>query len=226
MDKSQYYPPNTEHSAEIYQQIEQSTIKSSPERIQAPFQFTKDIETLIDSIRETAEAIEQKKGNEVRFRHIPITFIRPARPHAEIFKEQLDNERSLTTELFAEKNKYSVWYGGKAHTPQATPNLASWFIEERVPGKPGAGRITRIQTHPNYIQMFNHEGQLMPMTISDLEVFVPLVRHYVDTVLPAYPFDKDRAELLLEDIDMPDNIAMLLPPEHVEGRKSDYDRTA
>jgi len=221
MDKSQYQPPRTEHSAELYKSVENSPVKSSPEIIRGPFQFTKDIETLVDSIRNTAEAIEQKNGRNVGMKYLPITFVRPARSHAEIFKEQLDKERALTSDLFAEKNKYSFWYGGMAHTPQATPNIASWFVEELA-----SGRITRIQTHPDYIQMFNHEGRLVPMALSDLEIFVPLIRHYVQTILPAYPFDNDRAEVILDGIDIPEHIEMLLPPEHGNAQKSDYAQAA
>lgn len=221
MDNSQYHPPHTEHSAELYKQAEQSVINASPERIRSPFQFTKDIETLVDSIRNTEEAIEQKNGRVIGGKYVPITFVRPARSHADIFKAQLDKERSLTTDLFAEKNKYSFWYGGTAHAPQATPDIASWFIEEL-----STGRITRIQTHPDCIQMFNHDGKLVPMVLSDLEIFVPLIQHYVKTILPAYPFDYNRAEVILDGIDIPENIEMLLPPQSNNIQKTDYTQAA
>lgn len=219
MDKNQYQPPQSEHSAGIYKQVEQSPFKGSPERLGSPFQFVKDVEALVDSVHGTGEELEQKKGREVHLKYTPITFVRPARPHHEILNEQLNMDRSRTTDLFAEKGKFCVWYGGSAHSPRDNQKFGSWFIEEVVAGKPGAGRIIRIQTHPDYIQMFNHEGQPMNMTISDLEIFVSIVRNYVPAILPSYPFDQAWVDVVLEDIDMPENIGMLLSPQRTDDSK-------
>jgi len=223
MDKSQYQPPRTEYSAELYEQIEKSAVQHTPERYQqAPFQFVKDIEALVDSFRETAEGIEQRKGRETKMKFLPLTFVLPARKHEEIRRELIDTERRIGGQLFAEKNKYYFWYGEKGESAIRTEGVADWYIEEIVPGKPGGGVITHIETHPQYIKKFNHNGQLVPVTLSDLEVFIPAAYHYVYAIMDAYPFDRDRAELILEEMDMPNDVSALLPPVHGENRKSDH----
>jgi len=220
MDKSQYHPPHTVYSEELYSHIEKSAVQQTPERLHAPFQFVKDIEELVDSFRETAEAIEQKDGREVKLKYVPITFWRPARPHEEILKEQKDTERLLSIPLFRDKGRYCVHYGGKVNTPYATPDVGHWYIEEIIDGTLGTGSVTHIETHPQHIKKFNHDGQRVPVTISDLEVFAPLVYHYVHAVIEAYPFDRDRAEVILEDLEIPDDVSMLLPPEHHDPQSS------
>ena len=222
MDKSQYQPPRTEYSAELYEQIEKSAVKSSPERIQAPFQFVKDIEALVDSFRDTAEAIEQSKGREVKVKYLPVSFIRPARKREDIRKELIDVERSIGSNLFAEKGKYYFWYGEKGASAIRTPDVADWYIEEIVPSNPGSGVVTHIETHPHHIKKFNHNGQRVPVTLSDLEVFIPAAYHYVHAIMDAYPFERDRADVILDGLEIPNDVAALLPPEHVESQKNDY----
>lgn len=216
-DKSQYQPPRTVYNEELYSQIEQSAIRNNPEKLPEPFQFSKDLEDILDSCRETAEALEQRNGREVKFKYIPVTFVRAARPHEEIFKEQLNDERLLSVDYFRDKGRYCVHYGGKIKTPYSTPNAGHWYIEEMVNGRPGTGPVTHIITHNDRIEMYNHDGQRVPLKISDLEVFVPLVFHYTEEAMDKlYLFDRDRAEVVLDGIEFPENVAMLLPPEHRE----------
>src|SRR5690606_1067514 len=138
-------------------------------------------------------------------------------------RSQLDAERALTPVLFAEKGRYCVHYGAKVNSPAATPGVGHWFIEEMVHGVPGTGPVTHIETHHQYVIKFNDAGQPEQMRISDIEVFSKLAYHYVSTVLEVYPFDRDRAEVILDGIDVPDNITALLPPEHhIYGDQSNY----
>ncbi len=226
MDNSQYHPPRTEHSAGIYGNIEKRVFEDSPERLKPPFQFVKDIEKLIDSFRDTAEAIEQANGREVKVRYLPVSLIRPARKREVIRRHLIDVERTLGGQLFAEKNKYYFWYGEKGESAISTPGVADWYIEEITPENPGSGEVTHIETHANYIKKFNHVGQRVPITLSDLEVFVPAAYHYVHTIMDAYPFEKDRADVLLDGLELPRDVSALLPPQHDEYRKSDYYRAA
>jgi hypothetical protein len=222
IDKSQYRPPQTEYSADIYKQIESATAPKTPEKIQAPFQFVKDIEVLVDSFRDTGEAIEQAKGREVKVIGLPIVINRPARKSEVIRKDFIDKERVIGGNLFAEKDKYYFWYGGKDKSAKAEPDTAGWYMEEIAPQKSTSNVVTHIETHPHHIKKFNHDGQRVPMTISDLEVFIPATYNYVREIMDIYPFDKDRAELLLDELEIPDDISALLPPEHVDGQKTDY----
>lgn len=226
MDKSQYQPPQTIHSAELYQPVEKEAAPLSPERLRAPFEFIKDIEVLIHSFRDTAEEIEQRNGREVSLRFLPITFVRPPRKSEVIRKGLIDTERTIGGNLFAEKGKYHFWLGDKRHTAYASQGLGDWYIEEISPENPGTGMVTHIETHAGYINKFNHAGQLVPMTLSDLEVFVPAVYYYAHAVMDAYPFEKDRAEVILEGLNVPDDISALLPPAHVAGSQTDSMRAA
>lgn len=226
MDKSQYQPPRTEYSDELYRQIEQSAIHSTPERLPvAPFQMVKDIEALVDSFRDTAEAIEQAKGREVKVKYLPISFIRPGRKHDDIRKDLVDKERSIGGQLFAEKNKYYFWYGEKGSSAIRTDDVADWYIQEINPNNNGEG-ITHIETHPHYIKKFNHAGQRVPVSLSDLEIFIPAVYHYVHAIMDIYPFERDRAEVILDDLQVPNNIPALLPPTQSLEYKSEYNRAA
>jgi len=223
MDKSQYQPPRTEYSAELYKQLEQRPVQSTPERMPtAPFQMVKDIEALVDSFRDTAEAIEQAKGREVSIKYLPISFIRPARKHEEIRKDLIDREREIGGRLFAEKNKYYFWYGDKGNSPIRTEGVADWYIQEITPGNAGEGVITHIETHPNYIKKFNHAGQRVPISLSDLEIFIPAVYHYVHAIMDIYPFERDRAEVLLDGIELPNDVSALLPPTPAAKYKDEY----
>lgn len=222
MDKSQYHPPLTEYSAELYEQIEKSTVKDTPERLRAPFQFVKDIETLVDSFRDTAEAIEQTHGREVKVKYLPVSFVRPPRKREDIRRQLIDTERAIGGQLFAEKNKYYFWYGEKGESAIKTKDVADWYIEEIVPENPGSGVVTHIETHPQYIKKFNHAGHRVPVTLSDLEVFIPAAYHYVHAIMDVYPFEKDRAEVILDGLELPDHVSALLPPEYRSANKTDY----
>lgn len=223
MDNSQYQLP-PEYTAELYEEIEQRVVQSAPEhQPQAPFQFVKDIETLVESFRETAEGIEQRNGREVKMKMLPISFVRPARKHDEIRKDLIEIERRLGGTLFAESGKYRFWLGDKGNSAIKTEDIADWYIEEVTAGPTGIGAVTHIETHPQYIKKFNHEGHLVPMTISDLEVFIPAVYHYVYAIMDAYPFERGRAEVILEDMTIPNDVSALLPPiQTAEGLRNNY----
>ena len=218
MDKSQYHPPYTEYSAELYEQIEKSAVQSTPERNQpAPFHFVKEMEALVDSFRDTAEAIEQKDGREVKVRFIPVSFSLAPRSHSKIREALMEQEKLVGRNLFADKERYYFWKGQKGTSIHGTSEVDDWYLEETAPGMPsGTGVLTHIETHPNDIRKFNHQGQPVPLTLSDLEVFVPLTYHYVRGILemPEYQFDKERAEVILDDMDVPsrEDILSLLPP--------------
>lgn len=215
MDKSQYQTPQTVYNTEAYSIIEQSAVQNTPEKIHAPFQFVKDLEDILDSCHETAEALEQKNGREIKFKYVPVTFIRAARSHEEILEEQLNAERIVSMDLFRDKGRFCAHYGGKIQTQYSTPEVGHWYIEEMVNGKPGTGPVTHIETHKDHVKKFDHQGRRVPMTISDIEVFAPLTYHYTSEVMDQlYPFDRDRADIILDGVDFPDNVAMLLPPEH------------
>lgn len=220
MDKSQYQPPRTEYSAELYKQIEQSTIQHTPERQKrGPFQSIKDAEAIIDSCRDTAEALEQRNGREVRSKFLPLSFVRPARKHHEIHEALIEAERKVGGQVFEKKNAYYFWYRGADHSPTRTDGEGHWYIEEIA-----SGAITHLETRPDSIAILNHDGQPVPVTISDLEIFIPAVYHYVYAIMDIYPFDKDRAEVLLEGMKFPDlnDIATLLPPSHNEGPQNSH----
>ena len=131
MDNSQYHPPRTEHSAGIYGNIEKRVFEDSPERLKPPFQFVKDIEKLIDSFRDTAEAIEQANGREVKVRYLPVSLIRPARKREVIRRHLIDVERTLGGQLFAEKNilmprtAFKTPIGATKKTPKFLENAAT-----------------------------------------------------------------------------------------------------
>ncbi|MGV9001557.1 MAG: hypothetical protein ACOH18_01205 [Candidatus Saccharimonadaceae bacterium] len=231
MDNSQYHPPQTEHSTELYKQVEQHTIKSSPERLRSPFQIFTDVQNLVQSFRETAIALEESKGRVVKFWNLPISFVRPPRSRAKIMTELINNESIVGGQLFAEKNKYKFWYGDKGQSAISTPDVGDWYIEEINAEGSGVGVITHIETHPNhanpinYVKKFNHDGQWVPVTLSDLEIFVPAVYHYAHAILDgveAYSFDRDRKDVILDGLEIPDDISALLPPEHSDVSKSDY----
>lgn len=220
MDKSQYQPPRTAYSAELYKQMEQSAIQHTPERLkQGPFQSIKNIEAFIISCRDTAEAIEQRNGRVVELKFLPISFVRPARKHHEIHKELIEAERRIGGDVFAEKGKYHFWFGGGSHSSAQTQGVGHWYIEEIA-----SGAITHLETSADSIAILNHSGQPVPVTLSDLEIFIPAACHYVYAVMDKYPFDKDRAEVLLENMDFPDlnDIATLLPPAHNDGSQKDF----
>ena len=223
MDNTQYQLP-PEYTAELYEEIEQSILQSTPEhQPQAPFQFVKDIETLVESFRETAEGIEQRNGREVKMKLLPVSFVRPARKHEEIRKDLIETERRLGGTLFAESGKYHFWLGDKGSAANRNEDVADWYIEEIIPGPSGVGVVTHIETHPQYIKKFDHNGHLAPMTISDLEVFIPAVYHYVYAIIDAYPFERDRAEVILEDMNIPNDVSALLPPiQTAEGLRNNY----
>jgi len=224
MDKSQYHPPVTEHSAEIYNQVEKSAT-NNPEQLRAPFQFVKNIETLVDSFRDTAEEIERTHGREITFKLLPISFVRPARKREDIRRELVDAERVIGGQLFAEKNKYYFWYGEKGDSAIRTKDVADWYIEEINPGQPGSS-ITHIETHPQYIKKFNHYGQRVPVTLSDLEIFIPAVYYYIHAIMDVYPFEKDRADVILDGLELPEDVSVLLPPEYRNTSKTNYDLAA
>jgi|GEM_PF-2000781 len=226
MDKSQYHFPKTEHSAELYTTSSERALQSSPERAPAPFQGIKDIEALIDSFRDTAEAIEYTKGREVKLKYMPISFVRPARSHQEIRRHLIDTERVIGGQLFAQKNTYYFWYGEKNETVPREPGVADWYIEEITPGSSNPNIVTHLETHPQYVKKFNHAGQPVPVTLSDLEIFIPATYHYVRAIMEAYPFEKDRAEVLLDSLDDPRDILALLMPTQDEPPHSGYDQAA
>lgn len=208
MDKSQYLPPRTEFSADIYAQIEQSAFNSTPEKIKAPFQGVDDAEKLIDSFHETYIALEQANGHEVKLKYIPVSFSLPARSRAKILKELIDAEGDIGGELYAEKNRFRFWYGGKSKLAN-NASFGNWYLEDKT-----AGAVTHIETNPHHINKFNHNGQRVEVTLSDLEIFIPAVYHYVRSILKLYPFEAERADVILDGLDLPENIEALLPPQH------------
>lgn len=221
MDNTQFQLP-PEYTAELPKEIEQRVLQSTPGQPQAPFQFVKDIEVLVESFRETAEGIEQRNGREVKMKALPVTLVRPARKHDEIRRDLIEIERRLGGTLFAEAGKYHFWLGDKSASIAKAEDIADWYIEEVTPGHSG-GVVTHIETHPQYIKKFDHKGRLVPMTISDLEVFIPAVYHYVYAIIDAYPFEKDRAEVILEDMSIPNDVSALLPPiQTAEGLRNSY----
>lgn len=220
----QFQPPRTEYSQELYAALEHSAAPKTPEKLRAPFQMVKDVEKLVDSFRETAEALEQRDGREMKIKYVPVTIIGSPRTHDEIAKSQKNIERRMTMDLFAEKGKHCVHYDGKVSTPYATPDIGHWYIESNLKdGTPGTGEVTHIETHPQYINIFNHDGQRVPARLSHLAAFIPLAYHYARTVIDAYPFERDRAEVILDGLDIPEDISALLPPEHHgPSSQSDY----
>lgn len=208
MDNSQYLPPRTEYSAELYEQIEQSIANSSPEKIRAPFQGVDDAENLIDSFHETSIELEQANGHEVKLKYIPVSFSMPARSRSKILNELINAEGDLGGELYAEKNRFRFWYGGKSRSTNGII-FGNWYIEDKA-----TGVVTHIETHPNHINKFNHNGQRVEVTLSDLEIFIPAVYHYVRSILKLYPFEAERADVILDGLELPDNIEALLPPQH------------
>lgn len=227
IDKSQYQTPRTVYNEELYSHIEKSAPLKTPEKLNAPFQFVKDVEAFIDSARDTAEALEQKHGREMKVPRTNITFVRSAREHSLFDKQQKDVERELTVNtLFAEKNRFGVHYSSGKDVPNSPPEAGHWYVEEMVNGVFDGSKVTHIETYAHAVYMFDHQGRHVPMNIANLEIFAPMVKHYPGAVIDAYPFDRDRADILLDSIDFPDDISQLLPPAQPEAKKSDYDRAA
>jgi len=215
-DKTQFQTPNTVYNSETFDRFyDKADIPATPEKVQAPFQFAKDLEAIMDSCHDTAEALEQKNGHQMRIKYVPFQLTLSARPHEKILEEQLNAEREVSMRLFRDKGNSCVHYNGKAQGPYADPEIGHWYIETMINGKPGTGRMIHIETHKDFIKKFDSFGQLKPVTLADLEIIVPLMKHYVQEVMKElYPFDWDRAQVLLEGIDFPDNFEKLLLPEH------------
>lgn len=230
-DKSQYQPPQTVYSSELYE----SAFQNSPEKIRAPFQFSKDLEAILDSSRDTAEALEQMNGREVtyepKYLPFPITFIRSARPHNVILKKNLDAERyasvrlkSLNGEMVDEgPARFCIHYGANVQTQYSTPDVGHWYLEEMIDGKPGTGLVTHFMTHKDYILEINHDGQSMPVSLERLSSIVRVFHEYTLTALKeVYPIDLERAEAILgteaeiDAVEFTDNVSLLVPPVHRE----------
>jgi len=220
MDKSQYHPPQTVYSAELYAQIEKSALQNSPERRRGPFKFIEQIATLVDSFRDTAVAIEQQKGREVRVPLLPIVIHLPARHPKLIHKDLIEQERVRGGRIF--KGGYFFWLGDKADSPIATKEVHDWFLAPTDGYSINEAEIIHIESSPDHLLKFNAAGQPLPMTIQDIERFVPAAYHYAQEVLEIYPFEKDRAEVILDGMDIPDDVAVLLPPMHPSGQQDGY----
>lgn len=234
MDKSQFQPPRTEHSVELYRQIEQSYASNvpTPEKSRAPFQFFKDIDNVVDSFRDTVVATEHEKGRTVKMKYVPFSLTLSARPANVIIKELINKEREYFFDEehspFKEKGKYTIWKGAKNDSLSGDKDISDWYVEEIIPNNPGKGPIVHVETHPKHVKIFNHAGQAVPVTIADLKMLILLTKNYVEDLMnmEEYEFEKNRAEVIFEETDILEHIEMLLPPEPVDGRKSDFDLTA
>lgn len=225
MDKSQYRFPESEYN-DASNRARLEAFRNTPEKLQAPFQFIKDIEEVVFSFRDTAVALEQRNGRIIKLPIIGVPVKVSARPKEEIYKQLIEQERVIGGKIYenGEANGYGFWLDQKGSSV-ISDTIADWHLEIPNPQDPKNPGGVHIETSAHHLKKFHKDGKLYPMSIQDIERFVPAAYHYAHEILPLYPFDEARADVL-GDIDIPDDIAALLPPTHVEGTKSDYELAA
>jgi hypothetical protein len=212
MDKSQFYLPDTEfNDASARARLEAA--RSNPELLKAPFKFVKDLESAVFSFRETALALQQhdKKMKTPQLEKFYETLIE---------REAFVGGRMYYPEDAKDKDiQIRFWLGVKGASP-ISDQTADWYFET-YPHYPQFRKLTHYQTTPQQLYKYQDDGRSYPMTIAEIEQFLKSTYHYTYEVLERlYPFDATRVELL-NDIEVPDSIAALVPPKHTEGTRPD-----
>lgn len=221
MDKSQYQFPAGEHSDAI-NRARLDALRDTPEVLtEGPFKIIKVIEETIFDRRATAVALEQTKG---RFATIPYLNIKvklPARPKEEIYRELIERERQLAAKIHGGSGFFLDYKGSSV----VSDTVADWHLEFANPADPFNPHHIHIETTDRYLRKFHKDGRPYDMTIQDIERFIPSVYYYAQETLELYPFSQD-FEDILNEVEIPENIAALLPIPPESGRKSDHDIAA
>lgn len=227
MDKSQFTIPEGEFN-DASNRARLEAARTNPERVQAPFHFVTDLEHALSSFRDTAVALEQSEGREIKLPIIGLSF-KLSKPlnTSDIYKKLINKEPIIGGRMFYPKGTkdedihHRFWFGLKGSSPIST-QTGDWYFQSPNPQDPRNPYLMHIETSPHELLKFHSDGRPYPMTIEEIQWFVRSAYHYTHEVLnELYPFDATRVELL-NDIEVPDDISALLPPEHTKNNKSDY----
>ena len=226
MDKNQYRLPESEYNDAV-NRANLEAVQNTPERLPAgPFKVIKAIENTIFDRRDTAVAIEQTNGRIKTIPHINIQMQLPPRAREVIEKKLIEKERAIGGRIYqgGTDGGFSFWLDQKGSSVVGS-EVADWHLEVPNPNDPKNPYGVHIETTEWQLKKFHKDGRAYPMTIQDIERFVPAVYHYAQETLQLYPFEQE-FEDVLHDIEIPDTIADLLPARPTDGRKSDYERAA
>lgn len=221
MDKSQFQLPKGEYNDES-NRARLESFRASPEKLnEGPFKVIKALENTIFDRRATAVAIEQANGRVKTIPYLNMQVHLPARSKEAIYQELIEKERLIGGAIYqnGEQGGYGFWLDYKGSS-LVSNDVADWHLEIPNTADPKNPYGVHIETTDWHLKKFHKDGKLYPMTIQDIERFVPAVYLYARETLKLYPFDQN-FEDILNTLDIPEEIAALLPASRRTAPKSD-----
>lgn len=158
----------------------------TPESQPEVFRFIKDIESRIESYRETAEAIGAKKP--VFYRALPrLDSLLPLKKTPFSKKTLIDKEAVIGGNLFTKRPgtaSQRFWYHGRYDSRY--PDQGEWLFESVDTN--GHENVLRILTTGAGIEKLYH-GRPVPFTAGEIKTFINATERYEDAILEEYPVD-------------------------------------
>lgn len=222
MDNSEFkYPAGEHYDANNRERLD--ALRGTPEKLKTgPFELVQRAARTQFDRRAIAVAIEQKNGREVTIPVVNVKVVLPARPEAVVFESLVEAERPKGGAVFenGEAGGFMFWLDHKGSSVMGN-EVFDWHLEVPNPYDIKKPYGVHIESTSHELRKFHKDGKSYPVTIQDIERFIPAVYHYMHVTADMYPFSQNFDDVIA-DIEIPDSIAGLVPPRPAEGDQSDY----
>ncbi len=221
MDPHQYKFPEGEHfSQENRDRLE--AFRRSPEKQPAgPFELVQRAARTQYDRRDIAVAIEQKNGRTVTIPFINLQFNLPPRPKEVIYKYLIEQERAIAGRVFegGEQGGYMFWLDHKGSSIISN-DVSDWHFEMPNPYDPKNPYGVHIESTSHELKKFHKDGKSYPVTIQDIERFIPAVYYHMHETAVLYPFDQNFDDVIT-DIELPNNVTPMFPRKQAASEEID-----